>query len=102
LGVRFGSNTNGSYIRFADGTQICWAMNVGAGPDPQTIVYPAAFVSPPAVIVTPSDSSSAHISVDGLWGYGTTQQRFRKYTATGGGYSGAGYSFHYIAIGRWK
>ena len=101
LGARFGSNANGAYIRFADGTQICWAINVGAGPDPQTVIYPAAFTSPPAVIVTPSDSSSAHISVDGLWGYGTIQQRFRKYTAGGGGYNGAGYSFNYIAIGRW-
>ncbi|GAB6940718.1 pyocin knob domain-containing protein [Thermus brockianus] len=101
-GVMYGSNSNGSYIRFADGTQICWGINAGKGPDPQTITYPAAFSSPPAVIVTPSDWPAAHISVDSMWGYGTTQQKFRKYNADGSVYTGVAYGFDYIAIGRWK
>jgi len=101
-GVMYGSNSNGSYIRFADGSQICWGVNVGAGPDPQTIIYPAAFVSPPAVVVTLSDWPPGHISVDSQWGYGTTQQRFRKYYADGTVYASTAYRFNYIAIGRWK
>jgi hypothetical protein len=101
-GVMYGSNSNGFYFRFADGTQICWGVNVGAGPDPQTITYPAAFAWPPAVVVTPSDWPAAHISVDSQWGYGTTQQRFRKYYPDGSAYTSTVYSFNYIAIGRWR
>jgi hypothetical protein len=101
-GVMYGENSNGQFIRYPDGTQICWAVVVGAGPDPQTVTYPAAFVSPPSVVVTPSDWPPAHISVDSQWGYGTTQQRFRKYNADGTVYTGSFYFFDYIAIGRWK
>jgi hypothetical protein len=101
-GAISGSNSNGSYTRFADGTQICWAISVGAGPDPKTVTYPAAFLYPPAVIVTLADWPAAHISVDSMWGYGTTQQRFRKYYTDGSVYNGPAFFFNYIAIGRWK
>jgi hypothetical protein len=102
VGAVYGSNSNGSYVRFADGTQICWAAAVGAGPDPQTVTYPAAFASPPAVVVTPAEWVAGHISVDSQWEYGTTQQRFRKYDAVGNTYTGSFLQFNYIAIGRWK
>jgi hypothetical protein len=101
-GVMYGSNSNGFYIRFADGTQICWGVVVGAGPDPQTVTYPAAFYWPPAVVVTPAEWPPYLISLDSQWGYGTTQQRFRKYIANGTAYTGSFAQFNYIAIGRWK
>ena len=34
IGVLYGSNSNGYYIRFTDGTQVCWAIDAGLGPDP--------------------------------------------------------------------
>ncbi len=101
-GARHGSNSHGFYIRFADGTQICWAIGVADGPDPQMVVYPAAFTSPPTVVVTPFDSPPAHISLDKDWGLGVAYQRFRKYNAGGSVYTGPYFSFSYIAIGRWK
>ncbi len=102
VGFMFGSNANGSYIRFADGTQICWAFGVADGPDPQIVVYPAAFVGVPVVVVTPFDWPPLLVSLDKDWGLGTTQQRFRKYNADGSPYTGPFSSFSYIAIGRWK
>jgi hypothetical protein len=102
LGAKYISNSNGSCVRFADRTQICWAMGVANGPDPQMVIYPAAFVEPPAVVVTPSDWPPAHISLDKDWGLGTTHQRFRKYNADGSPYTGPYFSFSYIAIGRWQ
>jgi len=101
-GVTYGSNSNGSYIRFADGTLICWAFGMADGPDPQIVVYPAAFTQIPVVVVTPSDWPPAHISLDKDWGLGTTHQRFRKYNAGGSPYTGPYSSFSYIAIGRWQ
>ncbi len=102
LGATYGQNSNGFYIRFGDGTQVCWALGVGAGPDPQIVTYPAAFLTAPAVVVTPADWPPAHISVDSTWGYGTTQQRFRKYNADGSVYAGTAFFLNYIAIGRWR
>jgi hypothetical protein len=101
-GYRSSSNSYGSYIRFADGTQICWGFGVANGPDPQMVIYPAAFVEPPAVVATTSDWPPLLISLDKEWGLGTTQQRFRKYNADGTPYTGPYSSFSYIAIGRWR
>lgn len=56
--VEKGSNSNGDYVRFADGTQICWRGNVpfgpaGAGVAATIPVTPAAafLLSQPVVIV---------------------------------------------------
>lgn len=48
-----GSNANGSWVRFANGTQICQTADVLVGRTPgviKTITYPAAFVSTPHVV----------------------------------------------------
>lgn len=57
--IEYGSNANGSYVRFADGTQICWFDNYNAGlvniaagsiyaSADKVWTYPAAFASIPA------------------------------------------------------
>ena len=50
-----GSNANGSWVRFANGTQICQTADVFVGSMPgviKTITYPAAFASTPHVVPT--------------------------------------------------
>ncbi|OWI10307.1 hypothetical protein CDC13_05615 [Pseudomonas aeruginosa] len=55
-----GSNANGEYVRFADGTQVCWAeraltvttaaagsIHVDGAPANGLWAYPATFSSPP-------------------------------------------------------
>lgn len=42
-----GSNANGEYVRFADGTQICTQTLSGATSGPTSWVYPAAFAAVP-------------------------------------------------------
>ena len=63
LGAYYGSNANGEYVRFADGTQICWlqetnvAVSLGSTVVQGLTIYwanrtwtfPAAFVSTPGV-----------------------------------------------------
>lgn len=59
--IEDGSNANGQYVKFADGTQLCWISSM-AGPDSNsatgaifqsstnpTWTYPSAFVSSPQV-----------------------------------------------------
>lgn len=49
--IENGSNANGDYVRFADGTQICWAVMeavyVSGWYTQGTWTFPAAFISPP-------------------------------------------------------
>ncbi|KUF08957.1 DUF2793 domain-containing protein [Pseudoponticoccus marisrubri] len=120
--IERGSNADGTYVRFADGTQICThAINLGdptsAGSgtfsDPyltpvtgQTITFPAAFVAAPTLSVAHSvagggsgalsrafTSSFHSVDATGVSGY-------RAVRMTGSNDS-SDVTLHYTAIGRW-
>lgn len=66
--VERGGNANGSYVRFADGTQICWriltataainqAFYGGFRSAPATLALPAGFVEPPTVTTNAAGGS---------------------------------------------
>lgn len=51
--IERGSNANGEYVKFADGTMHCWSVCIPFGSDPgvmQTFTYPAAFAAVPIVL----------------------------------------------------
>lgn len=48
--VESGSNVNGSYVRFADGTQECWLRNLGFGPAGANVTA-SAFWTPPIAFI---------------------------------------------------
>lgn len=57
-GITSGSNENGDFVRFADGTQICWANSVSSiRPSNDASfdewIFPASFVFTPVVTITP-------------------------------------------------
>src|SRR5690606_17037727 len=60
--VESGENANGQYVRFADGTQICWTRKTGGDINlnisQQNYPYPATFVSEPT---TPFGISSSFV-----------------------------------------
>lgn len=102
-----GSNENGSYIRFDDGTQICTAKvsvdisTIGT----KTYITPASFVaiSDKAVIITPSTLASVAVRNNYkkfLGGYmGTSAQSYSLYVEE----AGEGTTSVMITIiGRWK
>lgn len=108
--VERGSNANGTYVRFADGTQICehaiaWAdINTATGVTglfttggTLSWTYPAVFVTTPAFTTgTPSNFG-------GTWGGGgsTTDNTTGVYTAfRAASYTGA-FNMNVIATGRW-
>jgi hypothetical protein len=111
-GMMYGSNSNGSYIRFADGTQICWASHdpnsfgsVVGGDDTnykyrtKTWVYPAAFTAAPAIFVL-ADFTGARLDFGTANGVSATQC-----TLEAGQYGGNAANlanFYSLAIGRWK
>jgi hypothetical protein len=72
--IEQGSNANGTYVRFADGTQICWVTEVNMGSiiaagdgswatpyrtNPISLIWPAAFAAYPAVSCVASQNLNA-------------------------------------------
>ena len=95
--VAYGSNGNGSYVRYADGTQICWHVGL-AGPSPQTWFFPAAFAENPSVFVFSLDWPPAVFSTGG---FDNTHHLIRKWDLDGSEYSGLYWGIYVMAIGRW-
>jgi hypothetical protein len=111
-GVLYDSNSNGFYIRFADGTQICWASHsdssfgsVLTGEDAnykyrQKIwIFPTAFTATPVVQVS-GDVVGARVEVLNAYAATTTQCTLEvgQYNTSAVTVSTC-YAF---AIGRWK
>ncbi len=110
--VMYGSNSNGSYIRFADGTQICWASHdptsfgsMQTGTDTnykyknKTWVYPAAFAAAP-IVTAGGDVAGARVDVINVFGTDPTGCTLEagQYNTTAVDVS----AFYTLAIGRWK
>ena len=95
--IQRGSNANGEFVRYADGTQICTNRRV------------MDYVESPLTIGWPSVFSAAPISCINHETTATFSQRFTRITgitASGadvimGGTEGSAGTFSYIAIGRW-
>ena len=103
-----GSNANGRYIKFDDGTQICW--NTVSFPATFTawgsiflfnydtkITFPSAFISSPSLNATNSGGYAAMIARASRDATGITQLSLVRGTI-----SDQTYVIDYVAIGRWK
>ena len=118
--IESGSNANGSYIKFADGTMVCYcspAVMRGAALSQGSeivVTYPAAYISPPRIALTLLDSVNASGTPAGgkvaipLWnqnGHWLTQSSSHCAISQYGynvDASNAYVSLNVIAIGRWK
>lgn len=96
--IESGSNADGSYVRFADGTQICWAYKTGGASAAVTFTLPAAFIdnlySVTATISGSNTTSDLKVKV------GTTAATTCEF-ATLNGAAFSALTFRYMAIGRW-
>lgn len=97
-----GSNENGSYIKFDDGTMICWKDYLGGfgaqegALDSVTWTYPAAFISDPTISITALGSPDIYYV---NLGHTSTQATIKLHLLGGRG------NYIYalpIAIGSWK
>ncbi|HTO32073.1 MAG TPA: hypothetical protein VL202_12965 [Pararhizobium sp.] len=97
--VEKGSNANGEYVRFSDGTQICWLRNVGITAGVAfTWTYPAAFSATTTTsLIGISSSSAASRVFGGLPGASTAVCNLWT-SSTGAEVSGG---VNLMAIGRW-
>src|SRR5690606_31248092 len=100
--VEMGSNSNGTYVRWENGLQVCFGHEVGEGPSPVDWVLPAAFVDERyAVVGTSVDWPFTVVTVD--WRYTSKSNvRFRKWEFDGTEFTGVLRAINSIAIGKWK
>ncbi|MHC8386753.1 phage tail protein [Pseudomonas sp. MDT2-39-1] len=110
--VESGSNTNGTYTKFADGTMICkhdlyvtgaWAINAAIGPlfynsTPLGLSYPINFSTPPIVQMTLSTSGGAQWLFVGSAATTSSTPSYHTISAVS---TTAAVRLSYIAIGRW-
>src|SRR5690606_7881599 len=109
--VEMGSNSNGEYVRWENGLQICFVLGVAFTGDGATDektgswTHPAAFASPPAIVGRNAHAQASpnwHLEVNPGSDAGVTNVFWRAYRTSGSWNPEIGYPLHYIAIGRWK
>ncbi len=104
--IESGSNSNGNYVKYYDGTMICWDTEISAADSSTpsagiyrsnqiTVDFPQEFVGRPAV----------HCGTDAALSWSTTpvinNSHFRYQTLNTIAISSA-FNIHYTAIGRWR
>src|SRR5690606_15494900 len=109
--VEMGSNSNGEYVRWENGLQICFVRGVAFTGDGTPGVktgywtHPAEFASSPAIVGRNThdfEDPAWHIEVNPGGASGITNVFWRAYRTRTSWTSGTEYLLHYIAIGRWK
>lgn len=104
------SNANGNWIKYSDGTMICYGIKSGTTTmhdywsqfertDTLSITYPQTFYATPTTTITLNNLGGGEVSCY-LMSNSTTNCQFQELKADGSSYDG--YSVNYIAIGRWK
>ena len=93
--VSSGSNANGHWVRFADGTQICYGRPLASTTGINQATFPLNFISTPSVVPSYEGGSSTNNF------YGFPIQN--SVSNTGFNYKGYKNVYNpYIAIGKWK
>jgi hypothetical protein len=106
--IERGSNASGQYVRFADGTQICWGSSAGATANNAaasgvyfsgliTVGYPIAFSAAPVL----SGSTTAQTGALSWVGYPATPGPTAGYLSLVSHSSGATATLQWMAVGRW-
>lgn len=109
--VERGSNAAGDYVRYADGTQICWRRHLrapgviaaGATVSLGAYTFPAAFSAAP-VVTSSYDGGWASYIISAIQDVATTGiggAFFTNVSSSSRDTTGTNPTFHYIAIGRW-
>lgn len=94
-----GSNANGSYVRFADGTQLCWIPTIATSTTATaTWTYPAVFSASPTQFATSNATVAGAVRVATIGGSSTTSANVQVVNESG---TRLASSAGCLAIGRW-
>ena len=95
-----GSNANGEYVRFADGTQICTHGLTASASANTTWTFPAAFIAggSPRMSINPNTAAGGVAIFGNTAGITTTSVDFNAWTTAGARVANG---CNLTAIGRW-
>ena len=99
-GIESGSNANGSWTKFPDGTLICYGDTATLDGNIGVVTFPQAFILAPLVTVTASHSNDAGYYPQLRNDATTTTVSYYRYRESGS--TTDGFLSNWIAIGRWK
>lgn len=105
--VESGNNTNGYYVKFIDGTLICYGTK-GNVTTPANDGKSTLITLPTSFINTNYNVSFTVVNGGAYWANVSTSvnskntNNFRMYTWNEAGSDNSNQSFSYIAIGKWK
>lgn len=106
-----GSNSGGEFIKFADGTLICWVLGTVTGSIPNdsgkefTIPYPSTFSSGPMISLLVGFATGATNGITGRLSAGlpgapgTTSARIHVYNTSG--LAPTSFDYYAVITGRW-
>ena len=94
-----GSNSNGEYVRFPDGTQICTATVLSQTSTDVTWTYPASFIAVP--VISGKGRDADRVLTSGSSNPTATSATFRVWNIGGTPFRSSN-STPMVAIGRWK
>ena len=97
--IESGSNGNGSYVKYADGTLICTARNVQSIAGAETFGFPTAFMDSSASVVASNSSSTSGSDITIKFSSIGTASYVSVLTVNGT--LTAVVDYRLIAIGRW-
>lgn len=109
--IERGSNANGNFIKFADGTLVCYRSDSVTTPidlitasagwffGGLTVTFPETFISTGGVAVMHTSSSGGVITTYGVVSISTTNATLRFMTGTSS--AAVPHFISYVAIGRW-
>lgn len=111
--IERGSNANGEYVRFADGTQICYGTDASLTTadtaegsffrnlNPTTLNYPASFIIAPHAVpfVNKANQASGGLNLAAHSGLSPSPSSISMFLF--GTFSGANGYLAYVAVGRW-
>lgn len=86
-------SVGGSYVRYSDGTQICWGSSSTTANKDTTVAFPIAFAQTPYVVIGRSSEAST-TSVYDVWQRAATASNFKVFS---NGNTGT----RWVALGRW-
>lgn len=108
--VESGSNNSGKYIKFSDGTMICWnritSTSSSTGQSngfyycPFSMGFPQEFVETPTVIPSLTQTGGLYFTSLGNNQPTTTNVQLRSLSMNA--FTNVQFTYGYIAIGKWK
>ncbi|KAA8610013.1 DUF2793 domain-containing protein [Salipiger aestuarii] len=96
--IESGSNANGRYVRYADGTQVCTRTATSSASADASWTFPAAFASATDLAVTITGRAASGVAIGTARVPGTASTGWAAYNTSG---SRVAVSCSLVAIGRW-